>query len=46
MGKGTKAKSVFLIDDRLLKMLYLATMDITKNGPDDIRTLLSSGSRK
>ena len=30
LRKVTKAKSVFLTDDSLLKMLYLATMDITK----------------
>ena len=30
MRKVTKAKSVFPTDDSLLKMLYLAMMDITK----------------
>lgn len=30
LRKVTKSKSVFPIDDRLLKMLYLAMMDITK----------------
>jgi transposase-like protein len=30
LRKVTKAKSVFLTDDSLLKMLYLAMMDITK----------------
>ena len=30
LRKGTKAKSVFPTDDSLLKMLYLAMMDITK----------------
>ena len=30
LRKATKAKSVFPTDDRLLKMLYLAMMDITK----------------
>ena len=30
LRKVTKAKSVFPTDDSLLKMLYLATMDITK----------------
>ena len=32
--KVAKSKTVFPSDDSLLKMLYLATMDITKNGPD------------
>ena len=32
LRKVTKAKSVFPTDDSLLKMLYLAMMDITKNG--------------
>ena len=30
LRKGTKSKSVFPRDDSLLKMLYLAMMDITK----------------
>ena len=30
LRKVTKAKSVFPTDDNLLKMLYLAMMDITK----------------
>lgn len=30
LGKATKPKSVFPTDDSLLKMLYLAMMDITK----------------
>jgi len=30
LRKVTKAKSMFSTDDNLLKMLYLATMDITK----------------
>lgn len=30
LRKVTKAKSVFPTDDSLLKMLYLAMMDITK----------------
>ena len=30
LRKVTKSKSVFPTDDSLLKMLYLATMDITK----------------
>lgn len=30
LRKATKSKTVFLSDDSLLKMLYLATMDITK----------------
>ena len=30
LHKVTKSKSVFFIDDSLLKMLYLAMMDITK----------------
>lgn len=33
LRKVTKSKTVFPSDDSLLKMLYLATMDITKNGP-------------
>ena len=33
LRKVTKNKTVFLSDDSLLKMLYLATKDITKNGP-------------
>ena len=32
LRKVTKSKSVFPTDDSLLKMLYLAMMDITKNG--------------
>lgn len=28
--KATKSKSIFLTDDSLLKILYLAMMDITK----------------
>lgn len=38
LRKVTKSKAVFPSDDSLLKMLYLATMDITKNGPDTGRT--------
>ena len=38
LRKVTKSKTVFPSDDSLLKMLYLATMDITKNGPDTGRT--------
>lgn len=37
LRKVTKAKSVFPTDDSLFKMLYLAMMDITKNGPADGR---------
>lgn len=33
LRKVTKNKTIFPSDDSLLKMLYLATMDITKNGP-------------
>jgi transposase-like protein len=32
LRKVTKSETVFPTDDSLLKMLYLATMDITKNG--------------
>ena len=32
LRKVTKSKTVFPSDDSLLKMLYLAMMDITKNG--------------
>lgn len=32
LRKVTKNKGVFPTDDSLLKMLYLAMMDITKNG--------------
>lgn len=38
LWKVTKSKTVFPSDDSLLKMLYLATMDITKNGPVTGRT--------
>ena len=38
LRKATKSKTVFPSDDNLLKMLYLATMDITNNGPDSVRT--------
>jgi hypothetical protein len=34
--KVTKIKMVFSTDDSLLKMLYLATMDITKKGQSPI----------
>ena len=30
LRKVTKGKSIFSTDDSLLKMLYLATMDVTK----------------
>jgi transposase-like protein len=33
LRKPTKSKSVFPSDESLLKMLYLITMDVTKNGP-------------
>jgi len=36
--KVAKFKTVFPTDDSLLKLLYLATMDITKNGPGTGRT--------
>ena len=32
LRKGTKAKSIFPTDDILLKILYLAMIDITKSG--------------
>ena len=38
LRKVTKSKTVFPSDDSLLKMLYLAMMDITKNGPGTGRT--------
>ena len=38
LRKVTKSKTVFPSDDSLLKMLYLATMDIAKNGQDTGRT--------
>ena len=38
LRKVTRAKSVFPTDDSLLKMLYLAMMDITKSGRDGGRT--------
>ena len=34
LRKITKSKTVFPSDGSLLKLLYLATMTITKNGPD------------
>lgn len=37
--KVTKSKTGFLSDDSLLKMLYLATVDTTKNGPVTGRTV-------
>jgi transposase-like protein len=33
LRKITKSKSIFPTDESLLKMLYLANVDITKNGP-------------
>ena len=38
LRKVTRAKSVFPTDDSLLKMLYLAMMDITKKWTDGGRT--------
>ena len=38
LRKVTKVKSVFPTDDSLLKMLYLAMMNITKSGLDGGRT--------
>ena len=38
LRKVTKNKSVFPTDDNLLKMLYLAIIDITKNGRESART--------
>ena len=38
LRKVTKSKSVFPTDDSLLKMLYLAMIDITKNGRESART--------
>lgn len=37
LRKVTKSKTIFPTDDSLLKMLYLATMDITKNGRVTVR---------
>ena len=37
LRKVTKNRGVFPTDESLLKMLYLATMDITGNGPGDVR---------
>jgi hypothetical protein len=37
-AKRRPAHTVFPSDGSLLKMLYLATMDITKNGRDTART--------
>ncbi len=37
LRKVTKAKSIFPYDDALLKMLYLATMDISKKWTQSIR---------
>ena len=42
--KVTKAKSVFLTDDSLLKILYLAMIDITQNGLGVVRIEASSTS--
>ena len=38
LRKVTKSKAVFPNDDALLKMLYLAQVDITKNGQDVAET--------
>lgn len=38
LRKMTKSKTVLPSDDSLLKMLYLAAMDITKNGLTTGRT--------
>ena len=38
LRKVTKSKSVFPTDDSLFKMLYLAMLDITKNGQGADRT--------
>ena len=38
LRKVTKSRTVFPSDNSLLKMLYLATMDITKNGRADAKT--------
>ena len=38
LRKVTKSKAVFPTDDSLLKMLYLAMVDIKKNGPGAGRT--------
>ena len=38
LRKVTKSKAVFPNDDALLKMLYLAQVDITKNGQDGAET--------
>ncbi|MDF2505364.1 MAG: transposase [Clostridium sp.] len=37
LRKVTKSKSIFPSDDALLKMLYLATMDISKKWTQSIR---------
>ncbi|EPY2275273.1 IS256 family transposase, partial [Clostridium sporogenes] len=37
LRKVTKARSIFPFDDALLKMLYLATMDISKKWTQSIR---------
>ena len=37
LRKITKSKTLFPSDESLLKMLYLAMMDITKNGPNTDR---------
>ena len=38
LRKVTKSKTIFPSDDSLLKMLYLAMIDITKNGQAIVRT--------
>jgi putative transposase len=37
LRKVTKAKSVFSYDESLLKILYLATLDITKKRTQSVR---------
>ena len=38
LRKVTKSKTIFPTDDALFKMLYLAMMDATKNGPERLGT--------
>jgi hypothetical protein len=37
LRKVTKNKGVFPTDDGLFNMLYLAMVDITKSGPEDVK---------
>jgi len=38
LRKVTKTRTIFPTDDALFRLLYLAMMDITKNGQDDLQT--------